>query len=284
MKRYLTILNLLLVTGLVFLGVKIFFKTTTAKLAYTPPVADRPAENGPGAVTQTQQPLAQYNAIADRDLFKTGPEVVDTSQEVNIEELKQTELNLKLWGTVARQSGKTYAVIEDTKKREQNLYQVGDTVQDAMVKMVLREKVVLSVNGKDEVLEMEKLESTSAAAAPGAPSDRPPAQTRARKIALKRDQIEGAVSDLNSLMSQVKIRPHFKDGQPDGIALSNIRSNSIFRKMGLRNGDILMGVNDQNIQSVDDALGFYNNLKSSNNVSLKIKRRGRLNTIEYTIE
>ncbi len=109
-------------------------------------------------------------------------------------------------------------------------------------------------------------------------------EPRARQIALKREQIEGAVSDLNSLMSQVKIRPHFKDGQPDGIALSNIRSNSIFRKMGLRNGDILMGVNDQNIQSVDDALGFYNNLKSSSNVSVKIKRRGRLNTIEYTIE
>jgi general secretion pathway protein C len=147
---------------------------------------------------------------------------------------------------------------------------------------VLREKVVLSVNGKDEVLEMEKLDSAVAAAP--LPTGRPPARMRSRKIALKREQIQNAISDLNSLMSQVKIRPHFKDGQPDGIALSNIRSNSIFRKMGLRNGDVLMGVNDQNIQSVDDALGFYNNLKSSNNVSLKIKRRGRLNTIDYTIE
>lgn len=283
MKKYLTILNLLLVTGLVFLGVKLFFKTTTAQLAYTPPVADGPTGNDQAAAIQTPQPLAQYNPIADRDLFKTGPAAVDTAQDVNIEELKQTELSLKLWGTVARQSGKTYAVIEDTKKREQNLYQVGDTVQDAVVKMVLREKVVLSVKGKDEVLEMEKLESASTAAVTGSPG-KPPAQPRARKIALKRDQIEGAVSDLNSLMSQVKIRPHFKDGQPDGIALSNIRSNSIFRKMGLRNGDILMGVNDQNIQSVDDALGFYNSLKSASNVSLKVKRRGRLNTIEYTIE
>jgi len=283
MKRYLTILNLLLVTGVVFLGVKLFFKTTTAQLAYTPPVADQPTGNDQTAVTRAKQPLAQYTAIADRDLFKIGPAAIDTSQDVNVEELKPTELNLKLWGTVTRQSGKTYAVIEDTKKREQNLYQIGDTIQDAVVKMVLREKVVLSVKGKDEVLEMEKLASASAPAT-SSPSGKRPAKPRSRKIALKRNQIEGAISDLNSLMSQVKIRPHFKDGQPDGIALSNIRSNSIFRKMGLRNGDILMGVNDQNIQSVDDALGFYNNLKSSSNVSLKVKRRGRLNTIEYTIE
>ena len=282
MKRYLTILNLLLITALVFVGVNLFFKATTASLTYSPPVDDRPASHKVPAIEQKQQPVSNYSAIAKRDLFKTGPAPVDTSKEVNLEDLKQTELNLKLWGTVARQSGKTYAVIEDTKKREQNLYQVGDTVQDAVVKMVLREKVILNVNGKDEVLEMEKLESAAVAAAP--PPGAPPARARSRKIALKREQIQDAVSDLNSLMSQVKIRPHFKDGQPDGIALSNIRSNSIFRKMGLRNGDILMGVNEQNIQSVDDALGFYNNLKSSDNVSLKIKRRGRMNTIEYTIE
>jgi general secretion pathway protein C len=282
MKRYLTILNLLLITALVFLGVNLFFKATTASLTYTPPAVERPDGHKIPEIEKKQQPESNYGAIASRDLFKTGPAAVDATSQVNIEDLEQTELNLKLWGTVARQSGKTYAVIEDTKKREQNLYQVGDTIQDAVVKMVLREKVVLNVNGKDEVLEMEKLESRAVAAAP--PPGRQPARTRSRRIALKREQIQNAVSDLNSLMSQVKIRPHFKDGQPDGIALSNIRSNSIFRKMGLRNGDILMGVNDQNIQSVDDALGFYNNLKSSDNVSLKIKRRGRLNTIEYSIE
>ena len=282
MKRYLTILNLVLITGLVFLGVNLFFKATTASLTYTPPAVERSDRYQIPEVKPKQQPVSNYNTIASRDLFKTGPAVVDTSNEVNIEDLEQTELNLKLWGTVARKSGKTYAVIEDTKKREQNLYQVGDTIQDAVVKIVLREKVILNVNGKDEVLEMEKLESRSVAAAQ--PRGSQPARARSRRIALKREQIQNAVSDLNSLMSQVKIRPHFKDGQPDGIALSNIRSNSIFRKMGLRNGDVLMGVNDQNIQSVDDALGFYNNLKSADNVSLKIKRRGRLNTIEYTIE
>jgi general secretion pathway protein C len=282
MKRYLTIFNLLLITALVFLAVRLFFKTTTASFTYAPPAVERPVKNDQAVLDQKQQPVSDYRAIASRDLFKTGPAAVETPAEVNIDDLKQTELNLKLWGTVARKTGKTYAVIEDTQKREQNLYQVGDTIQNAVIKMVLREKVVLNVNGKDEVLAMEKLESGSVPSRP--PPRQLPARVRSRRIALKREQIQDAVSDLNSLMSQVKIRPHFKDGQPDGIALSNIRSNSIFRKMGLRNGDILMGVNDQNIQSVDDALGFYNNLKSSSNVSLKIKRRGRMNTIEYTIE
>lgn len=281
MKRYLTILNLLLATVAVFLGVQLFYKVVTARLTY-PVATERPRARIAPVKTDAVQPLTAYAAIAERDLFKLGKAEPPPVETVDIESLQQTELSLKLWGTVAGTGGRSYAVIEDTKKREQNLYHEGDTLQDATLKMILREKVILSVQGRDEILEMEKLISSAAPA--GRPTAGTPAPTRARNITLKRDQIQSAVSDLNALMSQVRIRPHFSDGQPDGIALSNIRATSIFRKMGLRNGDVLMAVNEQEIRSVDDALNFYNNLKASPNVSLKIKRRGRENTINYTIE
>lgn len=74
-----------------------------------------------------------------------------------------------------------------------------------------------------------------------------------------------------------------KNGQSDGLAVSNIQPNSIFRRMGLRNGDILVGVDGQNFKSVDDALRLYDNLKTSDNVSVQIKRRGRLRTIDYNV-
>ena len=60
-----------------------------------------------------------------------------------------------MWGTVTRLDGKAYAVIEDTKTREQNLYRTGDAIQNATVKMILREKVVLTVGEGDEILTME---------------------------------------------------------------------------------------------------------------------------------
>jgi general secretion pathway protein C len=53
--------------------------------------------------------------------------------------------------------------------------------------------------------------------------------------------------------------------------------------MGLRNGDVLKSVDGQNIQSVDDALRLYENLKSTDSVSVMIQRRGRDRTIEYNI-
>ncbi|MFW5640437.1 MAG: PDZ domain-containing protein, partial [Thermodesulfobacteriota bacterium] len=75
----------------------------------------------------------------------------------------------------------------------------------------------------------------------------------------------------------------FTNGKPDGLTLTRIRRNSIFRRLGLRNGDIITGVDGEPIESVDDALKFYNNLKSASDVSLEIKRRGRGQKMEYSI-
>ena len=85
-------------------------------------------------------------------------------------------------------------------------------------------------------------------------------------------------------MKQVRIRPHFKDGQSDGLTLSGIRSNSIFGEMGFRNGDVIVGVDGKKIESVDDALSLYGNLQTAENVQVQVRRRGRLQTIDYTVE
>ena len=74
------------------------------------------------------------------------------------------------------------------------------------------------------------------------------------------------------------------DGGADGLILSSIKPGSIFRKMGLRNGDILTGVDGEKIESVDNALAFYEKLKLSSHIALQLKRRGQLKTIEYNIE
>jgi len=92
------------------------------------------------------------------------------------------------------------------------------------------------------------------------------------------------MENVSDLMSQVKIRPHFENGQPDGLTLSSLKPRSIFRKMGLRNGDIITGIDGSPIQTVDDALKFYENLTSSSNVALQLKRRGREKAIEYKIK
>ncbi|MFP4306038.1 MAG: type II secretion system protein GspC [Desulfococcaceae bacterium] len=291
-------LNILFLTAAVYLGVTAFYKTVTARMETGETfrtgtaTADRPTETA-------AQPLAHYAAIADRNLFKTGdasapPKAEETKPEPpSAEPLQETQLRLKLWGTVTGDGDgdRTYAVIEEPRKREQNLFRIGDTLEGAKVKEILREQVILTVNGQDEVLRMAESPGASRSFAAYAPPETSPSTPfdgegggNSRRVNLSRAEMESAMDNVNSLMRQARIRPHFRNGKPDGLTLSRVRRDSIFTRLGLRSGDIITGVDGQSIQSVDDALKFYNSLKSASNLNLQIRRRGQTQTLQYAIE
>lgn len=287
-NRLFTCINMMLITLASFLTVHTGYRMATDQLdsfhlpvRSIPKVEQRVHNNRPLS-------LSYYNAIGSRDIFKSGGQTEKQEAAVNVETLKETQLKLKLWGTVTGDREKAYAVIsEQAGNKNQDLYRIGDTIQNtqAVVKMILREKVVLTINDEDQVLLMEETKSSRMGYGGPAQSrgtERPDAEGT-RNISLDRSKIEDALQDINQLMRQIKVRPHFTNGQPDGLALSSIRRGSIFAEMGLKNGDVIVGVDGNKIESVDDALKFYESISSASSLNLDIKRRGREQTIDYTI-
>jgi len=282
-QRAILIINLVLITLGAYFGAGLFYQIWALRTqpAQLEPIAQA---NASTSIEPVSKPYTAYRPILQRDLFKTQKALEPLSQEakINLEEMEETKLQLKLWGTVTGDTQQSYAVIEDTPKREQNLYRVGDSIQEATIKAILRAKVVLAVNGRDEVLAMEDVQQGPASRSfpPGArrpvSAAAPPARTQ--RVSLRRTMIDNAINDVSKLMTEIKIQPH-----ESGLALSQIKPNSIFRRMGLRNGDVLKSVDGQQIRSVDDALKLYESLKSADNVAVELQRRGRDRTINYNI-
>jgi general secretion pathway protein C len=285
-KAIFTFVNLLCITFSAYIVVDGFYGTISARLTQ-PPLSSQQNVYRVGGTDTNSRPLSTYKAVLERNLFNTRSDSEPQPGKVDVESLEETKLNLKLWGTVSGSDDGDYAVIEDVKAREQNLYRTGDAIQTATVKEIYREKVVLTVNGKDEVLQMQDMESGKAVFRPGGLPVRagtpPSGAVRAQRISLRRSYIEQSMTDMASLMTQVQIQPHMENGVPAGLALSSIKPNSIFRRMGLRNGDIISGVDGNEISSVDDALKLVESLKSSTNLSVQLKRRGQEKNIEYSI-
>ena len=292
MNRYFSIANIVLITAGMYLCVHAFYTIVTAGLDYGPISVGSSTDQEPIPMNDKTAPLSAYQAISERNLFNTDTKAASPQPaKMDIENLKQTDMQLKLWGTVAGEGRRAYAVIEDTKAREQNLYRIGDSIQNATVKMILRQKVILTVNNQDEVLAMEEpssaqgpvrtvaARSTAAALAPRIPVSQYP-----RKISLRKAQIQQALENLPQLMEQATIRPNIEDGQPAGISITGIKPNAIFRQMRLRNGDIITGVNGTSIQSVEDAMKIFEDISSGSNFQVEIKRRGRSQVIDYNIQ
>ncbi|MDX2445776.1 MAG: type II secretion system protein GspC [Desulfobacterales bacterium] len=289
MRTYLMLINVLFLTGAAYLGVSSFYHVAGARFAVISPSIEA-NEKKAAPTREANRRLSEYKAIEERNLFRLAEKQagVAVKANVDIEALQETKLNLKLWGTVTGSGQNAYAVIEDVKQRVQQLYHIEDAIQNAVVKEIHREKVVLEVNGAFEVLQMEKIQGTAGRGKiAGLKSKKISERSTtpvSKNISIKRERIDEAVNDLGSLMKQVRIRPHFKDGQSDGLTLSGIRSNSIFGEMGFRNGDVIVGVDGKNIESVDDALSLYQNLQSAEKVQIQLRRRGRLQTIDYSVE
>jgi general secretion pathway protein C len=292
MQRLCVLANLAMITLGVYLSVSIFYQLIGLQMQPShsrPP----PEQNSASIDTVSVQPVTYYRPILDRDIFGVRKIALAAPEPpaVLLENLERTRLNLRLWGTVTGDPQQACAVIEDMQRREQNLYRVGDMIQKATVKMILREKIVLSFAGKDEFLEMADIQQpgTPTMASRGRqqiehpmdPPHMPP--DGEQRITLQRTMLEESLSDINKLMTEIAIGPNMEDGEAAGLSLNRIAPNSIFRRMGLRNGDVLLGINGQPIQSVEDALQMYESLKSSDEVQLQLKRQGHERTILYNI-
>ncbi|MCF8028051.1 MAG: type II secretion system protein GspC [Desulfobacteraceae bacterium] len=295
-KTILKIIRVLLAAAAVFVCVNLFYAMVSARLDLAanshlrPEILDREIRaDTPGSQMPRQQAYAYYAAIAEKDLFHTGQAETspDSRAAAELENLEKTRLNLRLWGTITGTDEKAYAVIEEKSGGKQGLYQEGDTIDQARIRMILRKRVILTVNGKDEILEMEELADQAGRLSDGQVQPVPEAadvSVSEEPVSISSQQMNETLQDANTLRRQVRIRPYFENGRPAGLMLSGIRSESVFSEMGLESGDIIKSINGQQIRSVEDAMTFYENIQSSDEVELEIERSGNSRILSFQID
>ena len=199
---------------------------------------------------------------------------------------------VELIGTVVGTDQDSFAIIEDHQSRKQELYQIDDMIQDqARVVAISRCKVVVLKDGAEELIECPE---------PDAKTKRKPSTVRysgskegdddvnVRKMSdseyvIDEETVENALGNINQLLTQIRVVPNFQDGKPDGFKVFAIKPNSLFAEIGLKNGDVIRKVNDQDISSPEKALGLFQELRNEKNLSVEISRRGQSQTLNYEI-
>lgn len=297
-KRYHTMVNLLALSIVVYVGVGLFYNIVRSRLRHVDPMDFDMGSAVLQAAVYQKPGLNEYRLIGERNIFGSADKPAEEEVAVveDIESLEHTTLKIALLGTVWGSPRNAYAVIEETIGRKQGLYKVGDAIQDAVIKMILRGKVVLTVGDQDQILTMDetpqppgtqRVASRTSGATPGRPTaQRPVSRSPGSEstVTVDRSDVEESLTNINRLLSQVRIRPHFRDGKPDGLAVSSIKDDSLFAKLGLQDGDVVQAVNDKEIRSPDDVLDLYKRLRSGSEVAIQIERRGRGETIHYRFQ
>ncbi len=211
---------------------------------------------------------ADYQVVVERDLFKVGrARPVDVNQQVDGDAAHPVaQMGVTLRGTITGPREISRAVIEDA--GDQKLYRIGESVKSATIIAILRNKVILDVNGQQQMLVVEERASNGKVASARA-STRTPRRPRAAPASAG-----DAMKNLDQLVGNARVVPYYRGGQPYGFRVSDVVEGSEIYNQGMRTGDIIKSVNGVPIRTPQDALNAYQELQNSTTVQLEVERQG----------
>lgn len=254
---------------------------TTARVA--PPALEETAaaDAGPG----TDHSLDFYQTVWERNLFsvKVQEDERDRAEKLmaEIDQLDLTSLNCTLIGTIINEGAGSWAIILDNQSGKQDRYTVGDKLRNAEVVMILRNQVVLNIDGKNErlIMGIEKIRAEDRSGEVSAAEN--PEGVETYKIS--KDFVAQSVNNIAQIMSTVRVKPHFEDGEPAGFQVSNIKSDSVLKTMGFQEGDVIRSVNGREIRTAEDVMRLYATLKDSSFFGIGLVRNGQPTTLNFKV-
>lgn len=318
-KRYFWVINLALLAVLAWLSARVINNILAGEIVALPtevkPLAHAEPTKGSGSESKSDWAAI----INNRNLFNsTPPEAEEETDggtavepEVSLDgvplpgaECKKSESSIGLTATmVAEPSEWSMAVVDDGVATDARLVREGQTVSDLVVASIQRERIVLARGAAFECVDLgEKkggrkgptggtdLGEPGAAADPGAGGGNASKikdgvkKSGANSYEIDRGMLDEQLADLNALGKQARVIPHYRDGKPQGFKIVGVRPGSLYSHIGVRSGDVLQSVNGEEISSPNKALELYERLKSSDNVTVDVERRGRKVTLEYQIK
>jgi general secretion pathway protein C len=221
--------------------------------------------------------------IIQRNLFHSAKlsAATNTPAAPTDEELKETELPLKLWGTIATTDpALSWASIEDTGKKVTAAVRVGDTIQSATIVRIERRRVVLLENGNRRSLSLDDEDDAVSNMLASARRLKPPtrktssraSRRKSAKEARKRaaEKTEAPEGNPSSLYSQARIVPKIdpETNVVTGLQLNAIQAGSVFEEAGIQDGEVITEIAGAPVSDMGDSTKIMSALTDPDEVEV----------------
>ena len=244
-----------------------------------------------------QNDLMAFAAILDKGLF--GPATRGTLSPIVAQQAAATPVapavapsDFVLLGTAVGSFSETFALVQKVSSREERVFRLGDQVFGAgPLISVKKEQAEILVNGQRVKLLTPLLAATNPPAAAAMPTPvAMPGATGGMAVShgggnyvVDQRALNAALDNIGQAMTDARLLPSVKDGKVEGFRASEVKPQGIFGTVGIRNGDVLMRINDFPIDSPEKAIQAFVTLKGQNRIKLDLVRDGQPSTFNYDI-
>ncbi len=243
----------------------------------------------------------EFNPILVRNLFNSeGSGEEDTSLEGC--EPQESNLPLKLKGVIyGGASDSSLVLLESTATRETDSFVLGESVPgNARISDISRDRVYFVKNGCPQYLEVEQPEvakrreadpsrrsARTSTASVGSDLDYSEEgfERRGEEINVTKQWIEQAVTlDFAKTLQDAKASPNMVGGQVKGFVLTQIRSDSVYEKMGFENGDVVRSINGIELNDAARAIQTLQAMRTEANLEVTYERNGTVMTRKIQVK
>ncbi|MCD6569333.1 MAG: type II secretion system protein GspC [Deltaproteobacteria bacterium] len=274
MKRFKWLIDLSIITLFVWV-ISGILTGILGHILYDIPVSSGKIAGPSSHLEAKSKGIMYYDIIQDRDIFDVKKTTSTPSESPSDEDVIRpiAEMGLTLKGTITGPRDIARAIIED--KGKQSLYKIGDTIKNAVLIAIYRNKVIMEVGGVEQMLVIKETKTKDKKTARYTPGRRS-AQVSAPSLPA---DITDIMQNLDKYIGKARIVPYFKGGQPYGFRVSNVDRSSLLYEMGARSGDIVKSINGMPIRTPEDAFNAYQELKDESSVEVELERRGKSMTL-----
>jgi len=231
--------------------------------------------------------------IVRRNMFDSSKVGIEATADDDGEAGNKTSLPLVLLATiVADPEAYSSCLIAEDKGEEGALgYGIGDRVLDeATIFRIEQKRVILKrTDGTLEYLEMDGAKAPTPRSERGAKAAKAGKWDGVKKdgdtkFTIDQETFDKILENPDKLAGQIRAVPHTDEsGKVDGYRLSGIRRSSLFRKLGIKNGDVVHSVNGNELTSMSSALSAFESLQSERNFNFEVTSRKKKKTYEYEV-
>ena len=253
-----------------------------------------PAPNSVAGRTATVQ-SADDVAIAGWHLF--GRAEIGRTVKASPAVVPITPLNLRLVGVffAERGSDRALALIAEGSGVERG-YRIGEALPGgARLEQILRDRVIVSRNGRQEAINLPKLDESGQVLLPASAPPEAPGDPELDPAASSAPQIIDASAIAGRLRGEIAARPqalediafaspYMQNGQFVGFRLRPGRDRQIFQQLGLNGGDVLTEINGARINSPAQGLMLLQELMSASQLEVRVLRNGAEISLTFSLD
>jgi type II secretory pathway component PulC len=89
--------------------------------------------------------------------------------------------------------------------------------------------------------------------------------------------------DLAKILMQATAEPEMENGALIGFKFTQVDQDSIYAKSGIRDDDVITGINGQKLNSVSDAVTLLKSLKQADQMDIEFKRSGTAKRLQINV-